>query len=111
MCSHTPRWRWRSNPLRRRDDVIEAWIVVAVWTVMVLGGALVGAVTASTAWSCPPERRRSYAAACPSAGTSPPKIRASCTRAAAPTPRSPPTRSSPAVAGSAWRFIRGAARP
>ncbi|CAM5576513.1 Rv1733c family protein [Streptomyces aurantiogriseus] len=42
-------WRWRSNALRRRDDVIEAWIVLAVVTVMTLGGVVVGAVTAHTA--------------------------------------------------------------
>jgi hypothetical protein len=42
-------WRWRSNPLRRRDDVAEAWIVLAVWTVIALGGTLVGTVTALAA--------------------------------------------------------------
>jgi hypothetical protein len=42
-------WRWRSNPLRRHDDVVEAWIVLAVWTVIALGGALVGVVTAHAA--------------------------------------------------------------
>ncbi len=42
-------WRWRSNPLRRRDDVAEAWIMCVVWTVVVLGGAVVGAVTARAA--------------------------------------------------------------
>ncbi|MFF7643848.1 hypothetical protein [Streptomyces canus] len=39
-------WRWRSSPLRRHDDVVEAWIVLAVWTVIALGGALVGALAA-----------------------------------------------------------------
>ncbi|WP_406360013.1 hypothetical protein OID55_06370 [Streptomyces sp. NBC_00715] len=42
-------WRWRRNPLRRRDDVIEAWMVLLVWTVILLGGALVGVVTARAA--------------------------------------------------------------
>ncbi len=42
-------WRWRSNPLRRRGDLVEAWIVLAVWTVVVLGGTLVGTVTARAA--------------------------------------------------------------
>ncbi|MER5401097.1 hypothetical protein [Streptomyces sp. NPDC002599] len=42
-------WRWRRNPLRRRDDVFEAWIVLIVWTVMVLGGTLAGLVTAHAA--------------------------------------------------------------
>ncbi|MFI6931738.1 hypothetical protein [Streptomyces sp. NPDC050287] len=42
-------WRWRSNPLRRRTDILEAWIVLAVWTVIALGGALVGLATAHAA--------------------------------------------------------------
>ncbi|MFG2312415.1 hypothetical protein ACGFS9_27660 [Streptomyces sp. NPDC048566] len=42
-------WRWRRNPLRRRDDVVEAWIVLVVWTVIVLGGAAAGLVTARAA--------------------------------------------------------------
>lgn len=42
-------WRWRSNPLRRHDDIVEAWIVLAVWTVVVLGGAVAGLVTAHAA--------------------------------------------------------------
>src|SRR6266511_1414547 len=39
-------WRWRSNPLRRHDDIIEAWIVLAVWAVVAVGGTLAGLVTA-----------------------------------------------------------------
>lgn len=39
-------WRWRGNPLRRRDDIIEAWIVLAVWVVAAVGGTVVGLVTA-----------------------------------------------------------------
>jgi len=42
-------WRWRSNPLRRRDDIVEAWIVLAVWAVIAVGGAVVGLVTARAA--------------------------------------------------------------
>ncbi|MEU6380764.1 hypothetical protein [Streptomyces sp. NPDC046909] len=42
-------WRWRSNPLRRRDDVLEAWIVLAVWAVIAVGGTLAGIVTARAA--------------------------------------------------------------
>ncbi|UXY25678.1 Rv1733c family protein [Streptomyces sp. HUAS TT20] len=42
-------WRWRSNPLRRHDDIVEAWLVLAVWTVVVLGGAVAGLVTAHAA--------------------------------------------------------------
>ncbi|WP_105967649.1 Rv1733c family protein [Streptomyces geranii] len=38
-------WRWRGNPLRRRNDIVEAWIVPAVWTVFVVGGTIAGLVT------------------------------------------------------------------
>lgn len=39
-------WRLRSNPLRRRDDVVEAWVVLAVWTLAVVGGTTAGLVAA-----------------------------------------------------------------
>ncbi|MFE6828454.1 hypothetical protein [Streptomyces sp. NPDC057690] len=42
-------WRWRSNPLRRRDDIVEAWIVLAVWAVFAVGGTLAGLLTAHAA--------------------------------------------------------------
>ncbi|MGW2620811.1 Rv1733c family protein [Streptomyces sp. NPDC001500] len=42
-------WRWRSNPLRRRDDIVEAWIVLAVWVVFAVGGAVAALVTAHAA--------------------------------------------------------------
>ncbi|MGW3132747.1 Rv1733c family protein [Streptomyces sp. NPDC001123] len=35
-------WRWRRNPLRRRSDVVEAWIVFALWALALLGGVLSG---------------------------------------------------------------------
>ncbi|WP_329281862.1 Rv1733c family protein [Streptomyces sp. NBC_01451] len=38
-------WRWRSNPLRRREDIVEAWVVLAVWTVFTVGGGIAGLVT------------------------------------------------------------------
>ncbi|MDH6553281.1 DUF3592 domain-containing protein [Streptomyces sp. SAI-041] len=37
-------WRWRRNPLRRRSDVVEAWTVLAVAVLMLLGAPLIGAV-------------------------------------------------------------------
>ncbi|MGN5377661.1 hypothetical protein ACQ4WX_07880 [Streptomyces lasalocidi] len=33
-------WRWRSNPLRRHSDVIEAWIILATWVFALLCGAV-----------------------------------------------------------------------
>ncbi|TQJ85986.1 hypothetical protein [Streptomyces sp. SLBN-31] len=35
-------WRWRDNPLRRRSDVLEAWIVLAAWTLAAVLAALAG---------------------------------------------------------------------
>ncbi|ANP53234.1 hypothetical protein AVL59_30170 [Streptomyces griseochromogenes] len=35
-------WRWRRNPLRRRADVVEAWVVLAAWLLTVLAGVLAG---------------------------------------------------------------------
>ncbi|MEW2048048.1 hypothetical protein [Streptomyces sp. NPDC005476] len=42
-------WRWRNNPLRRRDDIVEAWIVLMVWAVVAVGGTVAGLVTAHAA--------------------------------------------------------------
>ncbi|MEV7078829.1 hypothetical protein AB0N88_09840 [Streptomyces sp. NPDC093516] len=36
-------WRWRRNPLKRRADRIETWVVLGVWTLTVLVGVLTGA--------------------------------------------------------------------
>jgi hypothetical protein len=35
-------WRWRHNPLRRHSDAVEAWIVLATWTLATVGGAAAG---------------------------------------------------------------------
>ncbi|MEV6291404.1 hypothetical protein AB0M41_13515 [Streptomyces sp. NPDC051896] len=47
--TRVPLWRWRSNPVRRRDDVLEAWLVLAVWVLIAVGGTAVGVVTAHAA--------------------------------------------------------------
>ncbi|MFG2732237.1 hypothetical protein [Streptomyces canus] len=39
-------WRWRNNPLRRRDDIAEAWIMLALWALVAVGGTAAGLVTA-----------------------------------------------------------------
>lgn len=39
-------WRWRSNPLRRHSDVIEAWIVLVTGTLAVVLGVLAGVLAA-----------------------------------------------------------------
>ncbi|MFK0160601.1 hypothetical protein ACIQVK_52260 [Streptomyces sp. NPDC090493] len=35
-------WRWRRSPLRRHSDLVEAWIVLALWVLALVGGALSG---------------------------------------------------------------------
>ncbi|MCW7945183.1 membrane protein [Streptomyces hygroscopicus] len=42
-------WRWRNNPIRRRDDVLEAWLLLALGTLIAVGGTLAGVVTAHAA--------------------------------------------------------------
>ncbi|MGW9028601.1 Rv1733c family protein [Streptomyces sp. NPDC055722] len=37
-------WRWRSNPLRRHSDVVEAWVVLATWAAAVVGSLTAVAV-------------------------------------------------------------------
>ena len=39
-------WRWRRNPLRRRADVVEGWVVLGVGLLTVLAGALAGLTAA-----------------------------------------------------------------
>ncbi|MCH0562411.1 MULTISPECIES: hypothetical protein [unclassified Streptomyces] len=41
-------WRWRRNPLKRRADKVEAWVLLGTWTVTVLVGVLAGLATART---------------------------------------------------------------
>ncbi|MDQ0785597.1 hypothetical protein QFZ64_001094 [Streptomyces sp. B3I8] len=41
-------WRWRRNPLRRRSDSVEAWVVLIAWTVTVAGGVLAGLAATHT---------------------------------------------------------------
>ncbi|MGV9251867.1 Rv1733c family protein [Streptomyces sp. NPDC003697] len=41
-------WRWRRNPLKRRADAVEAWIVLGAWVFTVLAGLSAG-VTAMRA--------------------------------------------------------------
>ncbi|MFI2636034.1 hypothetical protein ACH5A2_37590 [Streptomyces collinus] len=42
-------WRWRSSPLRRRSDVVEAWTVLVVAVLILLGAPLAG--TAAAWWA------------------------------------------------------------
>ncbi|MGW5636273.1 Rv1733c family protein [Streptomyces sp. NPDC003832] len=38
-------WRWRRSPLRRRCDLVEAWVVLAGWLLALLAGVVAGYVT------------------------------------------------------------------
>ncbi|MGV9944175.1 Rv1733c family protein [Streptomyces sp. NPDC003401] len=42
-------WRGRDDPLRRREDVVESWIMLVLWAVVLVGGTLAGSVTAHAA--------------------------------------------------------------
>ncbi|MFF4060443.1 hypothetical protein ACFYZ8_32965 [Streptomyces sp. NPDC001668] len=50
-------WRWRSNPLRRHDDIVEAWLVLAVWAVVAVGGTAAGLVTAHATYETLAQQR------------------------------------------------------
>ncbi|OUC81172.1 Rv1733c family protein [Streptomyces swartbergensis] len=39
-------WRWRRNALKRRIDVVEAWVVLAGWVLALLGGVAAGLMAA-----------------------------------------------------------------
>ncbi|GGS18014.1 hypothetical protein GCM10010269_66530 [Streptomyces humidus] len=41
-------WRWRRNPLKRRADTVESWVVLGVWALTVLAGVLAGTATAGS---------------------------------------------------------------
>ncbi|MDL5199996.1 hypothetical protein [Streptomyces sp. ALI-76-A] len=41
-------WRWRRNPLKRRADRVEAWVVLGAWALTVLAGVLAGLGAART---------------------------------------------------------------
>ncbi|MES4908784.1 MULTISPECIES: hypothetical protein [unclassified Streptomyces] len=40
-------WRWRRNPLKRRSDVVEAWVALVAGLVMVVGGTAAGVATSA----------------------------------------------------------------
>jgi hypothetical protein len=57
QCAKMRMWRWRRNPLRRRSDIAEAWVVLATWVAVLVGGPLVG-MTAADAVQQSAERQR-----------------------------------------------------
>ncbi|WP_328878525.1 Rv1733c family protein [Streptomyces sp. NBC_00299] len=56
-CSTVRLWRWRRSPLRRRSDVIEAWVVLCGW-VFALVAALFAGIAAADAVVASAEQQR-----------------------------------------------------
>ncbi|MFH9734991.1 hypothetical protein [Streptomyces sp. NPDC017260] len=50
-------WRWRRNPLRRREDVLEAWILLIVWLVIALVGPVAEVLGAQVSAHSAAQRR------------------------------------------------------
>ncbi|GGM21735.1 hypothetical protein GCM10010129_77610 [Streptomyces fumigatiscleroticus] len=50
-------WRWRRNPLRRREDVVEGWLLLATWLVIAVGGPWAGAMSAQATQETLAQRR------------------------------------------------------
>ncbi|MEU1853701.1 hypothetical protein ABZ499_31660 [Streptomyces sp. NPDC019990] len=46
MRTRVRNWRWRHNPLRRRSDVFEAWTVLVVAVLLLVGAPLTGVAAA-----------------------------------------------------------------
>ncbi|MFF5480150.1 hypothetical protein ACFY5C_22800 [Streptomyces sp. NPDC012935] len=56
-CPRVRLWRWRRSPLRRRSDVIEAWVVLCGW-LFALGAALFAGIAAADAVVASAEQQR-----------------------------------------------------
>jgi hypothetical protein len=41
-------WRWRRNPLKRRADTVEAWVLLGAWLLTVLAGVVAGLAATRT---------------------------------------------------------------
>ncbi|MEV8596028.1 hypothetical protein [Streptomyces sp. NPDC052012] len=50
-------WRWRRNPLRRRSDVIEAWLLLATFVLALLAAVFAGLLGARAVDASLDERR------------------------------------------------------
>ncbi|MFI7409522.1 hypothetical protein ACIBU0_12730 [Streptomyces sp. NPDC049627] len=56
-CPRVRLWRWRRSPLRRRSDLVEAWVVLCAW-LFALVGALFAGLAAADAVSHSAEEQR-----------------------------------------------------
>jgi hypothetical protein len=55
--AHRALWRWRRNPLRRREDILEAWVLLVVWFLLVVAAPLAGVWGAQASAHAAAERR------------------------------------------------------
>ena len=53
-------WRWRRNPLRRRSDELESWLLLATWALMLVTGLLAGLATAHAVESSLAQQRAEW---------------------------------------------------
>jgi hypothetical protein len=58
-CARVRLWRWRRSPLKRRCDVVEAWLVLFGW-VLALAGALFGGRAAADAVERSAQEQRAH---------------------------------------------------
>ncbi|CCK26705.1 hypothetical protein BN159_2326 [Streptomyces davaonensis JCM 4913] len=54
---HVRMWRWRRSPLRRRCDLVEAWVVLAGWVLALVGGVVAGLVAVGAVERAAEEQR------------------------------------------------------
>ncbi|MET8455625.1 Rv1733c family protein [Streptomyces parvulus] len=50
-------WRWRRNPLRRREDVLEGWILLVVWLLVAVAAPVAGILGAQASAHSSAQRR------------------------------------------------------
>lgn len=56
-CERVRMWRWRRSPLRRRCDLVEAWVVLGGWVLALVGGVLAGFVAVGAVERAAEEQR------------------------------------------------------
>ncbi|MDT9695081.1 hypothetical protein [Streptomyces sp. P17] len=57
QCERIRMWRWRRSPLRRRCDLVEAWVVLGGWVLALVGGVLAGVVAVGAVERAAEEQR------------------------------------------------------
>ncbi|NUP19774.1 MAG: hypothetical protein HOZ81_27585 [Streptomyces sp.] len=56
-CPRVRLWRWRRSPLRRRSDLVEAWVVLAGWLFALVGALFAGLAAADAVTHSAKEQR------------------------------------------------------